>query len=535
MDVLERVARMLEDETPRKRIAAAVVLGELQVKEPAVVSALCTMAKEPLDAYAEAAVEALGQIGSLKALPTLLDALGRGKEVGRLAAKAISGFGEDALPELRRRLDTATPEARAALAQLLPSVHGKQSLELTLAGLFGQTYDAVNKVTLAFRQELKNFTPAERKTARTQLAHFIEKKSTAKDEVALRGALKMLGYLALPETVDVLTAYLGPREPLAVRVEAITALRFALAEGASAKAMRRLMSLLDDDEALVARAARDTLTVLPLGESHLAELGELSEAKDAELALWAIGRLGQLTGAGVDKLLVAAASGEDRARAEAASRALVARPNGPTLLARALAACREDVGAQVLSEALAPHAARVAPKELSALRKAAAAGLGKQLSVARRQLEPVRAVDGAAWATLVREGAKKLAAKDPARAQALSDLLVRSSQATEDDRFTHACMLLLRSPLDLNPHARQKDSALLELLRLCSGEPGLAKRLLGRKSLKDAALYYVGFHLAEQHGAAESSVGYELLEALAKRKGKMAKAAKNKLRLLESA
>ncbi|HEY1086137.1 MAG TPA: HEAT repeat domain-containing protein, partial [Archangium sp.] len=129
MDALERIARLLDDESPRKRIAAAVVLGELKVKDPAVVARLVQMAKDPVEAYAEAAVEALGQLRALKALPVLLDSLGRGRELQAKARAAVSALGEEALPEIRARLSDATPEVRAALSQLLPAVHGRQSFE----------------------------------------------------------------------------------------------------------------------------------------------------------------------------------------------------------------------------------------------------------------------------------------------------------------------------------------------------------------------------------------------------------------------
>src|SRR5690349_24505751 len=99
MDPLERIAKLLDDESPRKRIAAAVVLGELKVKDAGVVARLVQMAKDPIDAYAEAAVEALGSIRALKALPVLFDSLARGKELQAKARAAISELGEDALPE----------------------------------------------------------------------------------------------------------------------------------------------------------------------------------------------------------------------------------------------------------------------------------------------------------------------------------------------------------------------------------------------------------------------------------------------------
>ncbi len=77
MDPLKRIVELLGD-SPRKRIAAAVVLGELKVKDAGVIARLCEMARDFVDGYAEAAVEALGALGAMKGLPVRIEALGRG-------------------------------------------------------------------------------------------------------------------------------------------------------------------------------------------------------------------------------------------------------------------------------------------------------------------------------------------------------------------------------------------------------------------------------------------------------------------------
>lgn len=73
MDPSGRIAELLDDESPRKRIAAAMVLGELKAKD-AGVKTRCP------------------------------------------------------------RLVNATPEVRAMLSQLLPAVGGRQSLEMAFEG-----------------------------------------------------------------------------------------------------------------------------------------------------------------------------------------------------------------------------------------------------------------------------------------------------------------------------------------------------------------------------------------------------------------
>lgn len=541
MDPIKRLVALLDDATPRKRIAAAVVLGELEVKDAAVVARLVELAKDELDAYAEAALEALGRLKALKGLPVMLDSLSRSRDVAAAARDAIANLGEAALPELKARLADATPEARAVLSQLLPAVGGKQSFELALEGLRGQPYDAINKVALSLRHEAREMTEAQRRVMKTQVLKFLEKKKTLEDEDATRGALKMLGFLELPESQDDLLAFLGAKHSPLVRMEAATAMRFAAAKGPSKKALRRLMELLEDENVHVARGARDSLTVLPIGVEFADELAELCASKDVPVALWAIQHLGKLAvtlkgkaATLAAKTLLPAARGHDKARAEAAAKVVVELEAGPSLLAEALADAEEEAGAQVLADILSPLAQRLSKKDVKGLLDAGGKNLAGALAVARKQLEPVRAVDAAAWAELLRDKAKALQKKDAARAEAIAQMLGRSGAATPEDRFGVVVQQLLHHSLDPHPRARQRDPSLAELEKLHAEGFTVAEAVMKAKALSDEARYYVGVHFAEKPQFELKNVGADVLEQLAtKGKGKLAKAAKNKMKLLE--
>ncbi len=532
MDPLPRIIALLEDSSGHKRIAAAVVLGELGAKDASVVAALSRMARDPMDAFAGPALTALGQLGSLKALPALLEALGRGGEVQKLASAAIAQLGPDALPEIRARMADAPPPVRAALGQLLPAVGGRLSFEMSLEGMLGQSFDVVNRTALTARQEVKSAPEAERKKLAAHVEKFLEKKKVQQDEAALRGALKVLGFLELPGPGEALLSYVGPRQSVPVRVEAITALRFAFGAGATKKALRRLIELLEDPDALISRAARDTLTVLKIGPDLADELARLSESRDLEVARWAIARLGGMPGKVAQDALFPVAAGADRARAEAAAKALAQLPGGEKLLATALARAKEEVGATVLAEVLAPLSRQLGKKELTALAQAGEKALADSLAVARKILEPVRDAEPERWAEVLRAKAGAALKKDPARAEALLGVLCRSSQATADDRYAFAALQLARSPKDPHPRARARDGALTELERLADDGLPLAKLLEKDKRLDDATRYYVGFHFVERPAPEARALGVTLLETLAARKNKLGKAAKNKLSLL---
>src|SRR6266849_5680108 len=130
------------------------------------------MARDPLAAIAEPAIEALGKLHARGALPALLAALER-KELRKSASEAIAALGEQALPALRERAAKAAPEVRAALSELLPAVHG--SFAMVLDGLRGQPWEAVSKVALSVRQSARAAPPAERKAMAAKLGSFLRK------------------------------------------------------------------------------------------------------------------------------------------------------------------------------------------------------------------------------------------------------------------------------------------------------------------------------------------------------------------------
>lgn len=534
MDMLGKLGGMLRAEEAHKRIAAAVVLGELRIKDPQIVKALCDLAQDPFDAYAHAALRALGEIGSLKAIPALLAALGRGGETRKVAAVALAALGPEALPEIKERLSDAAPEIRAAVSQALPAIGGgRESFQLALDGLHGQPWEAVNRVALSVRQEVRSASPADLKARRAQLEKFVALKKTQQDEPALRGALKILGYLELPETAEVLLGYAAPKNTTMVRLEAITALRFALSRSATLKALRKLGEWLDEKDPLIRRAARDTLMTLKIGKELSTELATLAAHTDMEVAAWAIALLGTMGGEVAEKALLPIAYGKHRTRAQAAARAVAALEGAERLLALGLIRAQEEVGAHVLSEALMPLVRKLSRKDLAKLREAGEDALSESVALATRKLEPVRQLDPEGWAQTLRDKAASFLKKDPARASALYQLLCRSPLATQADRYTFAKMELSRSTMDPHPSARARDGALLELERLNEDGFPLAATLAKDKAIDDGALFYLGFHFIESTAPEHRGVGEELLEALGARSArtKLGKAAKNKLKL----
>src|SRR5687767_5584720 len=91
-------------------MAAALVLGELAVKDPAAVDALVGLLASPVVPLQRQALVALGAMGSRKALPAIVPLVGaRDSGVREAAVEAVVAFGDQAVPAVRARLAEAPP------------------------------------------------------------------------------------------------------------------------------------------------------------------------------------------------------------------------------------------------------------------------------------------------------------------------------------------------------------------------------------------------------------------------------------------
>ncbi|MDQ3032745.1 MAG: HEAT repeat domain-containing protein, partial [Myxococcota bacterium] len=69
---IDDVAKLLMHDAPDRRIAAAIVLGELKARGPEVVKGLVSMLETGAPPLQRPALEALARIGAPRALPAML-------------------------------------------------------------------------------------------------------------------------------------------------------------------------------------------------------------------------------------------------------------------------------------------------------------------------------------------------------------------------------------------------------------------------------------------------------------------------------
>jgi HEAT repeat protein len=167
---------LLRGEAVERQIAAAIVAGELGIRDPEIVNGLCALTASGVAPLQLHAAEALGRLGTKRALPALLPLLAsRDEGVRRAAAAAVGEFGPAALPALEARLAAAGVDAgeRHALEEALARLGGKEALAALLAGIGGDDVEAARAAALAARPRIKGADARDRRAYLSEVKRFL--------------------------------------------------------------------------------------------------------------------------------------------------------------------------------------------------------------------------------------------------------------------------------------------------------------------------------------------------------------------------
>jgi HEAT repeat protein len=553
MSDVDRIVGMLASNAIEKRIAAAIVLGEIRAKGAGVADALAKTLDSGIALLQRHALEALARVGAKKAVPRIVPLLGtREEDVRRAAVEAMVSVGDDVLPTIRGRMAEASAEERRSIDAILAALGGKDAFHVLLDGLAASDAEAAKAAAIAVRQRVKDADARQRRSYLAEAEKFLEKqtkKGGAPGPIA--AGVKILGYLEDDKAIPTLLQFTKPKGNAApVRQEALIALRFLLGKkGADArKVVGSLVDAAEDPDRSLAQTALHTLAGLELPAEAMKRLEKLVEHPDVERSRFVLEMLGRQSGAEPARLLVKVlATTKDKRRAEIAASCLVVLEDGQPAgqpgtvpvrdetvapLAKALLETDDADRAWLLRNVLRPSAKKVS----TATRKQMIEVASNRLGAGNRNWEPllatVRDADAGAAAETMRGLAQKLRRSNPERALTVLRVLCRNEGCTDEDRYALAAGELSRGPHDTRPAARAGDESLRLLGALLDRGFDVATHLRKDKSLELDHLYYVGFHFSEQG----HPVGEDLLRTVVDKGGraKIAKMAKSKLALVEA-
>jgi HEAT repeat protein len=558
MSDVDRIVHLLASDAIEKRIAAAIVLGEIRAKGADVTDALAATLDSGIALLQRHALEALARVGAKRAVTRILPLLAaREEDVRRAAVEAMVSVGDDVLPTLRSRMSEATAEERRAIDAVLAALGGKDAFHVLLDGLTASDAEAAKAAAIAVRQRIKDADARQRRSYLAECEKFLEKQSKkgggpGADKLggAIAAGVKILGYIEDDRAIPTLLSFASAKgNAPAVRQEALIALRFLL--GKDAKQAKRVVGALveaaEDADRTLAQTALHTLGGIAIPDDAMKRLEKLVKHPDVERARFVMEMLGRAEGAeGARVLVKMLATTTDKRRAEIAASCLVTHENGVASGAPGTAPVRDDAVAPLsralldeedadrawlLRNVLRPSAKKVA----TATRKQMLDASTKRLAAGDRNWEPLLAIardaDAAAAAEALRGLAGRLRKTHPDKALTVLRVLCRSEGSSDEDRYALAAAELSRGAHDTRPSARAGDESLRLVGALLDRGVDVASMLRKDRSLELEDLYYVGFHFAEQG----HPLGEEMLRVVVDKGGraKIAKMAKSKLALAE--
>jgi HEAT repeat protein len=552
MSDIDKIVGLLSSDAVERRIAAAIVLGEIRAKGTAVIDALAETLESEIGPLQRHALEALARLGATRALPKILPLLtARDEDVRRAAVSAVVSAGEEVLPMLRARIGAASSDERRAIDAVLAGLGGKDAFEALLEGLATSDAAAAKAAALAVRQRVKDADARQRRTYFGQVQKFLEK--TAKRggaSGAVAAGAKILGYLEDERAVPLLVELTRrERHPANVRQEALIALRFLLdaktdgdARGAVVGA---LVDAAQDADRSLAQTALHTLAGIPLSSEAMRPIEKLVAHSDLERARFAIEMLGRQEGPHAARVLVnVLATTTDKRRAELAASCLRVhedgRPTGAAVrddavpsLAKAILDSPDADRAWLLRGVLRPCAPRTPAPTRKLLLETALKRLTSGEGHWEALLATVRDADARAAVEALRALAQKLRKTDPVRAVTVLRVLCQGEGAGEEDRYALAVAELARGSRDTRAAARAANEALRLFGAMIDRGTDVAAMLRKDRSLDLEDLYFLGFHFAEEN----LPLGEELLRLIVEKGGraKIAKMARSKLALAEQA
>jgi len=552
MSEVDKIVSLLHDDAIEKRIAAAIVLGEIRARGAEVSEALAATLDSGIALLQRHALEALARVGAKKAASRIQPLLGaREEDVRRAAVAAMVSIGDDVLPVIRARMTDASPEERRSIDAILAALGGKDAFHALLEGLAASDAEAAKAAAIAVRQRVKDADARQRRSYLSETEKFLEKQSKRGGHAgALAAGVKILGYLEDEKAIATLLAFTKKGNAPSVRQEALIALRFLLGKKVadSKRLVAALVEAAEDEDRTLAQTALHTLAGVDIPDEALKRLEKLVAHPDLERARFVLEMLGRHEGAAPARVLVGVLSTtRDKRRAEIAASCLTAREDGQPAgqpgsapvredavapLAKALLETEDADRAWLLRNVLKPSAKKVAP----ATRKQMLEVASRRLAAGDRNWEPllatVRDADASAAADALRALGQKVRKTNPDKALTVLRVLCRNEGATDDDRYALAAAELSRGPHDTRPAARAGDESLRLLGALLDRGVDVGAQLRKDRSLDLDHLYYVGFHFAEQG----HPLGEELLRVVVEKGGraKIAKMAKSKLALAET-
>lgn len=527
------VALLDADHATEVRTAAALVLGEVGGKDPAIARALTAALDDADPGVRLQALRAAGKLRIEAALPKLLERINEGGPESEAAAEAAARLGAKGTKGLLDLMGHTSPGLRRRIAGALAAAGTASAETAAVASLLDSDPGVVDAAARSLIDKMPTFSAEHRRSIAERVIELLKpKKNAPLPQVSESALLRLLARLGDARGEAAFWARLEPNVPADIRAAALNALG-TLPPATGADKLKRLLACAADTDFRVAAPALMLLKNVAVSDKVLKDWLPLLDAPDIAARHFAMEKFGDRDRPEVAEALVRQLRHADPGLRKAALERLAKLDHGRNALADALLSAGNPDEAWNLARAQVPFAKDYPAPLRTRIFNQASEYLEEGDRRSDALLTLLREADPRGLRDRLEERALTLRKKKKyAEALIYLRLLTRDPAVGETVRFEHAGCALKVSSRDTSADARTADPALHQFAALIHRHETEPITLVEKaKWLDNDDLFYLGFHFAEGKGP-EKDFGAAILRLLIHRagKGKLAKDAKSKLR-----
>lgn len=535
--IIKKITRLIDSEEDEIKCAAIRVLGELGVKERAVLKLLGEKLAAESEAVKIAILDSFIRNPQTVVLSYLLPLLKLEGSVRRKAIHAIGAIGPKAVSILEKEFKTTTLQEKKLFIDILSTIRSKATIDFLVGSLVGGDIEILKYICFALRNQLEKMAKPEKLYLLESVNRFLSLEAVKKNDEMTTSGIILLGYIAEPQVKKTLLKFFDKKRSFYIRKNALFALsRVNLTGPGHDDVAAAVFPLLDDaDFPNVVRNVLNILEKIQVPKRFTAQFPKLLETtRHPAVKRFLLTRLAQAGNAQTIKLLISHLDSNDPMVRDAAAESLGKLPKAVPDLIKKIEATREPEKGEKIALVLRNHKELFKAERCRKIYLKLDRALTKQDPQARiyalllKQVNP----DFFYAETLKRAKQIKRSKKFDAAKRYL-ELLATGLFYTDDVRYEMASVLLKLSRKDLNLQARNEDPALNLFSVLARVNLShLLKQVKADRILDYNDLYYAGFHFSERLFE-QKAFGVDVLKLLIKKfpRSKVKTAAKKKLEL----
>lgn len=522
---MKKMCDLLKDERSEYQCAAAMVLGELKIKNPYVVKSLGEVLNNGEDrALKERILEAFEKIESKESLKYLLPFLFNTEAQDEVfASRAItiaSKLGSNASKTLKSMLKDADPRGRTIINSIFIKMRNLEGLKVILESLLDEDETVLNDICELMQVETQKLKPEQKRAFSAKLEAFLKDKKTIKSRQTLTAAIKILGFIGWPGSQAALVSFTTLQNHPYVRSQALRSLKDVLVYSETKpEIVKKLVSYLDEPNfTQIISPTLDILISVPF-QTRMADLviKQLNNPHES-VRRFAIKKMRELNSTKVVRVLIEKLHDSDATMRDLAAESLCWLDSARTVLLDRILEETELELCLLYAKILRPHAAKFRKNQIKRLSDRLDKLMNDKSPLQDAFLFLIKtSAPDSLYDYLLQRGIKFKQKKKYNEAINALKMLQKEGHLDNNARYELAICQLMCSPKNPARPARESDPCLPIFQQLIKEDSyPLLEKLKKDKILKREDLYYLALHFMEKLQI-EREFAASLLKSLVKK------------------